>query len=172
MHLFNAIWYALLCLVIHRTLLLLFNSKQEPDSPKSDFIALATTLIFTVHPLHTEVVANVKGLDEILSMLASMTTLYYVLRHYLHHSSKDAPMHKRYIMWAMACYTLALFAKENAVTFIAVIPLALWVFTSANVKNIFGLAFFLQLGKGQHWWFPVTLCRFVAFPLQEFVARR
>ncbi len=139
LHLFNAIWYALLCLVIYRTLLLLFNSKQEPDSPKSDFIALATTLIFTVHPLHTEVVANVKGLDEILSMLASMTTLYYVLRHYLHHSSTDAPMHKKYIILAVACYTLALFAKENAVTFIAVIPLALWVFTSANAKNIFRL---------------------------------
>ncbi|MBK8109074.1 MAG: hypothetical protein IPK46_01380 [Saprospiraceae bacterium] len=137
LHFFNALWYALLCLVIYRTFLLLLNLKQDAENTKANFIAIATTLIYTVHPLHTEAVANVKGLDEILAMLGSVATLYFVMKHFIvRQNNLDK---KKYILLAMVCYTLALFSKESAVTFIAIIPLALWFFTDAKFNNIFKL---------------------------------
>ncbi|MBK9686898.1 MAG: hypothetical protein IPO65_03760 [Saprospiraceae bacterium] len=137
LHFFNALWYALLCLVIYRTFLLLLNLKQDAENTKANFIAIATTLIYTVHPLHTEAVANVKGLDEILAMLGSVATLYFVMKHFIvRQNNLDK---KKYILLAMVCYTFALFSKESAVTFIAIIPLALWFFTESKFNNVFKL---------------------------------
>lgn len=138
LHCFNALWYALLCMVLYKTLLVLFHSKQAIHPTKSDFLALATALLYTVHPLHTEAVANVKGLDEILAMLGSVATLYFVLKQLKLQENEGVLGHK-YMLLAMATYTFALFSKESAVTFIAIIPLALWFFTYAGLTNIFKL---------------------------------
>lgn len=136
LHLFNALWYGLLCLLLYRTLLLLFQAKQASDSGRAAFLALVSALIYTVHPLHTEAVANVKGLDEILAMLGSVAALYFVVRQYLQARNEATWLPQPLMIRAMGCYTLALFAKENAATFIAVIPLALWFFTDASPKSI------------------------------------
>ena len=137
LHFFNAFWYALLCMVIYRTLFLLLNQKQEADNTKANFIAFVTTLIYTIHPLHTEAVANVKGLDEILTMLGSVATLYFLLKHFIVRQNNLG--NKKNILLAMVCYTFALFSKESAVTFIAIIPLALWFLTDAKFNSIFKL---------------------------------
>lgn len=134
LHFFNALWYALLCLLIYRTLILLFNLKQDSNNTKAYFLAFVTTLIYIVHPLHTEAVANVKGLDELLAMLGSVATLYFVLKHFI--GQQNNLNNNKNIVLAMVCYTLALFSKETAVTFIAIIPLALWFFCEANIKSI------------------------------------
>ena len=42
-------------------------------------IAFLAAFLFAIHPLHTEVVANIKSLDEILSVLFIMLTFIYVL---------------------------------------------------------------------------------------------
>ena len=136
LHLFNALWYGLLCLLLYRTLLLLFQAKQASDSGRAEFLALVSTLIYTVHPLHTEAVANVKGLDEILAMLGSVAALYCVVRQYLPDRNETTWLPQQWMIRALGCFALALFAKENAVTFIAVIPLALWIFTDAGPKSI------------------------------------
>lgn len=136
LHLFNALWYGLLCLLLYRTLLLLFQAKQASHSGRAEFLGLVSALIYTVHPLHTEAVANVKGLDEILAMLGSVAALYFVTRQYLHARNEDTRSPQQLMVRALGCYTLALFAKEHAVTFIAVIPLALWFFTDAGPKKI------------------------------------
>ncbi len=132
-------------MVIYRTLLLLLNQKQEADNTKANFIAFVTTLIYTIHPLHTEAVANVKGLDEILTMLGSVATLYFVLLQFLKDKSEPNFKSQRYLIYAAVCYLLALFAKESAVTFIAIIPLAMWFFTEASTRNIFKLTMPLLL---------------------------
>lgn len=145
LHFFNALWYALLCLVLYRTMLLLFDSKEETNPTKANFLALVTTLIYTVHPLHTEAVANVKGLDEILVMLGSMATLYFVLKQFKAQVDNQVVGTKKYMVLALVSYIFALFSKESAVTFIAVIPLALWFFTDASFKHIFKLTLPLML---------------------------
>ena len=67
-HAMNVIYFGLLAMVIYFTLRKLF-----PDH--HGYFALFVTLLFVVHPLHTEVVANIKSRDEIFVMLFGMLSL-------------------------------------------------------------------------------------------------
>ena len=88
-----------------------------------------TALLFILHPIHTEVVANVKGRDEILSFLGALGALYFSIQ-YL---KKD----KIYLLVLSAIsFFLGLLAKESALTWIAVIPLSGYFFTKARFKNL------------------------------------
>lgn len=140
LHFFNVLWYGLLCMILYRTLLLAFQLKWKED-PKSYFIAAITTLLFTVHPLHTEVVANAKTLDEIVTLLGAITSLYCVLKLWglsqLTTSNKEKT---KWLILSLVSFFLALLSKESAVTFVAVIPLTLWFFTQATSKDIFKLS--------------------------------
>ncbi|MCC7028781.1 MAG: hypothetical protein IT257_00650, partial [Chitinophagaceae bacterium] len=48
---------------------------------QNKLLALIISLLFLAHPIHTEVVANVKSRDEILSFLFIVLTFIYVFRH-------------------------------------------------------------------------------------------
>ena len=73
-----------------------------------------------IHPIHTEVVANVKGRDEILSFIFIMLTLAFALRH-------DEKGRLRDLALGMAAYFLALLSKEYGLTLLALLPLAFFV---------------------------------------------
>lgn len=122
-HLINILLYALTCWLVFLVLLELFRSpKTAPYGLTLPFVA---ALIFAGHPIHTEVVANIKGRDEIMAMLGSMAALYFSLQYV----KKEKAI---YIVWAAVCFILALLSKENTITFIAVIPLTLFFFTKAK----------------------------------------
>ena len=94
------------------------------------FIVLATCLLFAVHPTHTEVVANIKGRDEILALLGSLGALYFSLRAYF----QKQPL----LSWAAAgIFFLGLMSKENAIMFLFLLPLAYYFFTKAKPGQIF-----------------------------------
>jgi len=78
-------------------------------------MAFVATLLFAIHPLHTEVVANIKSLDEILSILFIMLTFIFGLK-YL--ESKQT----KHLLFGMGAFLLALLAKEYAVTLLFFIP--------------------------------------------------
>ena len=134
LHFLNVLWYGLLCLLIYRTLVLLLTKNYTDESPKNYSIAFITALLFTVHPLHTEVVANVKGLDEILALLGSIYALYSIVKSYYSNATRSK---QTWNFVALVSFTFALFSKESAITFIAIIPLALFVFTNVSAKAIF-----------------------------------
>jgi tetratricopeptide (TPR) repeat protein len=136
LHLFNVFWYGLLCLVLYRLLLLLLNPQQETGRFKADFTAAVATLLFAVHPLHTEAVANVKGLDEILALLGALSATFCLLKAWYAQESGDQKTRWKWLGASLAAFFAGLLAKESAVTFLAVIPLALWFFTKASLKNI------------------------------------
>lgn len=117
-HLFNLLYYALLVLLLFVVLQMLF---QKYDSDKWwRSIPFITALLFALHPLHTEVVANIKGRDEIFSMLGAVATLYFCLKY--------VESHKYYhLLLALLTMTFALFSKENAIVFVAVVPLSLLI---------------------------------------------
>lgn len=129
MHVFNALWYALVVLMVYISVLWLFRLSLEKGgqlSVQQHYIAFAAALIFAVHPVHTEAVANIKGRDEIMSLLGSLAALVCSLRAY----------HERQWRWmlpAMLAFFLGLLSKENAITFLAVVPLAIWLFGRATV---------------------------------------
>ncbi|GJM36005.1 MAG: hypothetical protein DHS20C18_50060 [Saprospiraceae bacterium] len=126
-HLMNAVYYALTVILLYLVLLTLF--RQVGDEGKAFFIALVASLLFAAHPLHTEAVANIKGRDEILSLLGALGALYLSLKAFLQNK-------KSLHIAAGIVFFLALLAKENAITFLAIVPLAYYFFTKTDLKNI------------------------------------
>lgn len=118
-HLMNVLYFMLLCLIVYEVLAMLFTKYQGTKWYQS--LAFVATVLFALHPIHTEAVANVKGRDEIFAMLGAMAALWCALKY----------VDKR-SWWLLALELLAitfgLFSKENTITFLAVVPLALYFY--------------------------------------------
>lgn len=125
-HSINILLYALLGLLIFRVLSILFPIENE----KYWFFTLPFigAMLYVTHPIHSEVVANIKGRDEIMTMIGSIGILYAVLK-YLKTDQK------LWLILSGVFMFLGLMAKENALTFLAVIPLTLYFFTNADLKK-------------------------------------
>lgn len=128
-HLINALLYAFTVGLLYHLLLLLFH--RSGDKNYAPFVAFTAALLFATHPLHTEVVANIKGRDEILALLGSLAALYL---------SFSAFRQKKYSFATALLVGLVFFAallsKENAITFLAVTPLAFLFFAGGETKTI------------------------------------
>lgn len=125
-HLMNALFYGLTIVVLYLALLQLFRPKK--GAVRAYVIVLATCLLFAVHPIHTEVVANIKGRDEILALLGSLGALYFSLRAYF---QKQPQLN----LAAAGVFFLGLMSKENAIMFIFILPLAYYFFTEAKMRQ-------------------------------------
>ena len=121
-HFFNVLLYALCCSLLFFLLRRLFAGS-------SLIIPYCITLLFAAHPVHTEVVATVKGLDEILAFLFSVLTLYFVVYYY---DTKKT----YFLALSLLSYPLCLFAKEHGLTLLGIIPITLYTFRSISVKKI------------------------------------
>ena len=91
-------------------------------------LPLAAALLYVAHPIHTEVVANIKSRDEILAMLFGLLSLYYLWKY-------QKKMDKKYLVISLLSFAVALFSKESAITLLAVFPLSLYFFTKADLKQ-------------------------------------
>ena len=72
-HVDNILLYGLACFVLFLTLTKLFRQQL--------LVPFLATLLFAVHPLHTEVVANIKSRDEIMCLLFLCWSLISVIRY-------------------------------------------------------------------------------------------
>lgn len=128
-HINNIVFYGLTCISIFWMLYLLLYQR---DKNRNTFLSLAflTALIYTIHPVHTEAVANIKGRDEIMAMLFSGLTVISIL-HFVN-SKKNWQL-----LLASIVFFLGLLSKENTITFLAIIPAALYFFTSAKWVDYF-----------------------------------
>ncbi|GAB4452190.1 MAG: hypothetical protein Fur0028_07690 [Bacteroidales bacterium] len=128
-HFINVLLFALLCLILLRVLEKLVSHRYK-SSVWIQYIPLLTTLLYLVHPIHTEVVANIKGRDEIMSLLGALISFYFIMKAI---EGKDK---WKNLALAFVSYLLAMLSKEIAATFIVTIPLALWFFTNTKFKTI------------------------------------
>lgn len=94
--------------------LLNFIFKDRPD------IAFLTALLFLIHPMHTEVVANVKSRDEIMSFLFIVLTFISTFRYVEYKKMK-------HLVWGLFFYFMALLSKEYAITLVILIPMLLYI---------------------------------------------
>lgn len=85
-------------------------------------------LFFIAHPVHTEVVANIKSLDEILALFFCTAALWSLWRYF------DTER-QGFVALAVLFYALALFSKESAITFLAIFPLTIWFFTNRPLRQ-------------------------------------
>lgn len=125
-HFVNVVLYALTGMLLYLVVLQFFRTKR---SSEAHFIALATAMLFLAHPIHTEAVANIKGRDEIMALLGSLGALYFALRYAFKGNFKE-------LIFAGFCFFLGILSKENTITFLAVIPLAMFVFTKVEKSKI------------------------------------
>ncbi|MEZ4887047.1 MAG: tetratricopeptide repeat protein [Chitinophagales bacterium] len=131
-HLINILLYVLTNLLLYRILVALFAAKTKRKSKTRYWfltIPFITTLLFVAHPLHTEVVANIKGRDEIMTFLGALAALYFSLQYVKRERITD-------LIWSGLCLFLALLSKENAITFVGIIPLTLYFFTKSPLRQI------------------------------------
>lgn len=128
-HLINILFYALTGLLLFRVISMMIPAlKSNPWWLALPFVA---ALLFVLHPIHTEVVANVKGRDEILSFLGALGALYFSILYLKNEKSY-------LLLFSAVSFMLGLLAKESALTWIAVIPLTGYFFTKGK---------FIQLAK-------------------------
>jgi len=137
-HFVNALLYALTGIFIFLVLTQLFADKKyysllihENTIPKTAWlfsIPFLATMLYMSHPLHTEVVASIKGRDEIMSLLGSFITVWLALKYAAHGKSN-------YLLWCFVAFFLALLSKENAVAFVFIIPLTIYYFSDSVVKD-------------------------------------
>ena len=93
-------------------------------------------LLFVVHPIHTEVIANIKSRDELISLLLLIGSSYGFIKY-----SKDKS--KSALFQALICFFLALLTRESAIPFIMVVPMVSYYFYSQSIKT--SLKFILPL---------------------------
>jgi tetratricopeptide (TPR) repeat protein len=96
-------------------LLFLLQRYVLRDEPLVAFIA---AMLFTLHPIHSEVVANVKSRDEILSLLFILLCLVFAFRFEEKRRKSDFAL-------SLTSLALALLSKEYAVMMPAVIVVTL-----------------------------------------------
>ena len=125
-HLFNIIYFTLLCLLIYQVLQKLFHKYNGEKWYQS--LAFLAAVLFALHPIHTEAVANIKGRDEIFAMLGATAALWCCLKYVDKHQWW-------YLLLALLAITFGLFSKENAITYLAVVPLSLYYYDNSGKRK-------------------------------------
>ncbi|HXB40795.1 MAG TPA: hypothetical protein VNZ49_09660 [Bacteroidia bacterium] len=122
-HVSNIFLYAILIFYIFKVLRLCMTqySFREP-------FAFISSLLFLTHPVHSEVVNNIKCCDEILTFLFGVLTLFHLLKYY---ESKQV----KFLFFSVIFILLAYFTKVSSVVFIVLIPLTLIFFIGVRKKQ-------------------------------------
>jgi hypothetical protein len=107
-HGFHLFYYALCCVAFYFLLTVAFKNYI--------WLPLATALLFTLHPVHTEVVANLKSRDEIFSLLFIFLTCIAFIRFF---DNKKTT----WLVAGLVFYLFAFLSKEYAFAMIGLIPL-------------------------------------------------
>jgi len=126
-HFLNIVFYALTCLLLF--ILLSKILARYSNIHWYNSIPFVATLLFAAHPIHTEVVANIKSRDEILSLLFSLCSLWLVLE-YL------STQKTLFLILSPFTFFLALLSKEIAAIFVIIIPATIYFFSNISYKKI------------------------------------
>ncbi len=122
-HIFNLLFYGLIgCFTF------LFLSKLLRNVHPA--IPIIATLLFLLHPIHLEVVANIKSRDTMLGYLGFVVASWLLLV-YLD-TKKILPL-----VFSLLFYGIGLLSKEEVLTTVALIPFMLWFFRDRKPGRIF-----------------------------------
>lgn len=125
-HFLNVLFYSITGIFIY---LLLINLFSPSEKKWYNWFAFIVALIWIAHPIHTEAVANIKGRDEIFSMMFSIWTLYLFVKYI----DKQKLINLLYIF---VIFFLGLMSKEMTLTFVVIIPLTIYYFKKVSIKEI------------------------------------
>ncbi|HOZ87272.1 MAG TPA: glycosyltransferase family 39 protein [Bacteroidia bacterium] len=131
---FNNLWLYILAAVLLYLVFSRYFFKENPD------LAFLAALIFLAHPVHSEVVANVKGRDEIFAAIFMALTFLFSFK-FMENKKTGT------LLLASFMFLLALLSKEYAIMLLLLIPVAMQVFKKTEIKFtgllLSGLCFFV-----------------------------
>jgi protein O-mannosyl-transferase len=136
-HLLNILLYALGCFLLYKALDALFKGRFKGLWRFS--FAFVITLLFTMHPLHTEGVANIKGRDEILTLIGFALLLWLSMKY-------SADNRKIWLLWMIPVFLLSMLSKESAITFLAAIPVILIFREQRITQKVWTVMLYLGFG--------------------------
>lgn len=120
-HFMNVLTFAFCVISLFSFMVKLFDGKKIA-------VPFITALLFALHPIHTEVVANIKSRDELLCFLFAFIALNAFARYMK--SGKVGTL-----MWGALALFLSFLSKETVITFLAVVPIIYFLYINDNRKK-------------------------------------
>ena len=121
MHLINVLLFAACVLLLYVFISRLFGSEHP-------VLAWVAAALFALHPIHTEVVANIKSRDELLCFLFAISMLLA----FLDYSERGK---RAGLISGLVLFFLSLMAKETSITFLAVIPFVFFCYKNDQPRR-------------------------------------
>ncbi|MDD3876515.1 MAG: tetratricopeptide repeat protein [Bacteroidales bacterium] len=154
-HFINTLLYALLILVLFRSLKLIFFNYNI-------LLPFIVSLLFAAHPIHTEVVASLKNRDEILALMFGLLSLQYSLKFIKTNLLKN-------IFISLVFFTLALLTKKSIIPFAALIPLSAIIFYKPDARQLLFITLPLAvIAAGLTHFYYINTCLFFALAILAF----
>jgi protein O-mannosyl-transferase len=123
-HFISLLFYTFCCILLFRFLAKLLDGNL--------LFSLAATILFAVHPMHTEVVASLKNRDILLVFIFAMLAANRLLAIF---ESKDFKLLK--FLPVILLFYLAMLSKRDALSFVFIIPVLLWLkYSSAKLQAV------------------------------------
>lgn len=124
-HLINILLYGFTGVVFFKLLQKIIPSKHKWWSS----VPFLASLLFLAHPLHTEVIANIKGRDEIIALLAVLSTCYFAIK-FIENKNWIT------LLGTVFIFFLGTLSKENALSFLPIIILLAYLIKPSNKKAL------------------------------------
>ena len=124
-HFINLLIYVFCGIVLFKTLRRLLPQLNT-------YILIGTVLLFIAHPIHSEVVGNIKSRDELLCFLFSFLTIHFIIKYI-----DDA---KSYFLFLGSIFLfIAFLAKESAILTFPILMIMLVFFRKEAMSKIIGI---------------------------------
>jgi tetratricopeptide (TPR) repeat protein len=121
-HFFSVLLYAVSCWFLFHLLCKFFKNQNM-------LFPFVCGILYAAHPIHTEVVDNIKSMDEILCFIFAISSILLFIK-WLSNNSIAI------LILALFSYFMSLVSKETGIIFLILIPLTLFVFVSNDKKKI------------------------------------
>ena len=115
-------------LIFAGCVILLFLFLDKLFERKRTGLAFMAALLFALHPIHTEVVANIKSCDELLCFFFAFLSLNIFVKY-----MQEGKMTQ--LLLGCACFFLSMLSKETVITMRAVIPLIFFFYLNNDKKR-------------------------------------
>lgn len=121
-HLINLLLYLITVCIFLKLCIVWFGEKNT-------HAALLASLLFALHPLHTETVASIKNRDELLALLLGLFAVYNAMKY----------ISTNKLMWlilAIIAFALGMLAKKSIYPVLVVIPIILITLYQVSLRKI------------------------------------
>ena len=119
-HLFNILFFGGCVVLLFLFLIRLFPGRQ--------WVWFIACLLFAVHPIHTEVVANIKSRDELMSFFFGFSSLLV----FMGYQQQCKPWK---LLVGALLLMLAILSKETVISFVIIIPMLFYAYLNEHKRR-------------------------------------